>query len=464
MKGSRMGLPTWMSLLVAVTAAWAAMAPHAARAEQGGWGLPYQIGGGVHATAMTAGPDGDVWFTAAGALAAGGKQIVGKVTMSGEVTEYAVPLAPDAAAIVAGPDGALWFTESTGIGRITTGGEETSYPIAGKTGLSGLAWSPDGELWFSEEAADAIGRMSPGGAVTALPLPRGSEPSDIAVGAEGDMWFTERKGSRIGRVTPAGEVTEFPIPGKTAAPGSIALGADGNLWFTDANSPRVGRITPAGQVEFFPLPTAGGTERIIAGPDSLMWFTSGEEVGAIGTGGAIEWPSCILRECSGPADALTAAADGSLWVSSGIQHCPTLCGGGSEQYLEDFAPGFIGPFQLTIRKVSIGPRLTRLQGNTTSVLLACGPGGDCRGHVRLGFNRYVHGERRFTVMATGAYELGAGEDSMVTLRLRPGSLRQALRASGRYRDAVYVDVRVGEGGDLEAQRYLALGLPRSEGN
>src|SRR5437588_106152 len=73
---------------------------------------------------ITAGPDGNLWFTE---LAA---DKIGRITTAGVVTEFAVPTAGSApGSITAGPDGALWFTEFQGnkIGRITTAGVVTEF-------------------------------------------------------------------------------------------------------------------------------------------------------------------------------------------------------------------------------------------------------------------------------------------------------------------------------------------------
>jgi virginiamycin B lyase len=214
---------------------------------------------GGFAQALTAGPDGDVWFSAGHES----NQVVGKVTPSGTVTEYGVEDGGDPSAIVTGPDKSLWFTVRGEIGRITTSGEASYFPVPGESdlGLSGLAWGREGDLWFSEERAGAIGRMTPSGEFTVHRLPAGRRPSAIVLGAEGNLWFSERRGGRVGRITPTGAVTEFPAPGKTLVSESIALGPDGNLWFTDAKAPRVGRITPTGEVTFFKLPTWAGPKR-----------------------------------------------------------------------------------------------------------------------------------------------------------------------------------------------------------
>src|SRR5262249_38298954 len=64
---------------------------------------PLSFGGSFGATAITAGPDGNVWFTDPVA------NTVGRITPSGQVTEFTSPIG-GAGAITAGPDGNLWFT------------------------------------------------------------------------------------------------------------------------------------------------------------------------------------------------------------------------------------------------------------------------------------------------------------------------------------------------------------------
>src|SRR5438874_555681 len=68
-------------------------------------------------TGITAGPDGNLWFTEIGA------NKVGRITTAGVITEFPLPARHSGpTGIAAGPDGALWFTEFYGnkIGRITT--------------------------------------------------------------------------------------------------------------------------------------------------------------------------------------------------------------------------------------------------------------------------------------------------------------------------------------------------------
>jgi virginiamycin B lyase len=60
--------------------------------------------------------------------------------------------------ITAGPDGNLWFTEYGGnkIGRITTAGVITEFPIPTDDSEPwGITSGPDGNLWFTEFPHDA---------------------------------------------------------------------------------------------------------------------------------------------------------------------------------------------------------------------------------------------------------------------------------------------------------------------
>jgi streptogramin lyase len=67
-------------------------------------------------TAITAGPDGNVWFTES----TSGSNKIGRITPSGTVTEFATPSSSSAPwGITTGPDGNIWFTENSS-GKIGT--------------------------------------------------------------------------------------------------------------------------------------------------------------------------------------------------------------------------------------------------------------------------------------------------------------------------------------------------------
>ena len=76
---------------------------------------------------------------------------------AGDIAEFRLPNGP--VGITAGPDGNLWFTEGdvNTIGRISPAGIITefslpSHPTA-KRDLVGITAGPDGNLWFAESPA-----------------------------------------------------------------------------------------------------------------------------------------------------------------------------------------------------------------------------------------------------------------------------------------------------------------------
>jgi virginiamycin B lyase len=88
---------------------------------------------GSYPNGITTGPDGNLWFTVDSV--GDDSDRIGRITPSGSITEFFFPTVSDAkphgnpGGITAGPDGNLWFTEQDGnqIGRITPGGAITGF-------------------------------------------------------------------------------------------------------------------------------------------------------------------------------------------------------------------------------------------------------------------------------------------------------------------------------------------------
>ena len=226
---------------------------------------------------ITAGPDDKLWFTEQDAAQ------IGRITTLGAVTEFGAGITAFANPenITAGPDGNLWFTEGHRIGRITTSGVVTEFSAgitAGANSNGGITTGPDGNLWFTEPNVNRIGRITITGVITEfnVGITGNASPSGITAGPDGNLWFTEFSGNRIGRITPAGVITEFSTNLSAAAsPYNITAGPDGNLWFTENNGNRIGRITPAGVITEFSAGIAAGAGLfgITTGPDGNIWFT-----------------------------------------------------------------------------------------------------------------------------------------------------------------------------------------------
>src|SRR4051812_10792337 len=71
------------------------------------------------------------------------------------ITEFSAGITASSSpqGITAGPDGNLWFTEAAGrIGRVTPQGAITEFStgISPNSNVDGITVGPDGNLWFTE--------------------------------------------------------------------------------------------------------------------------------------------------------------------------------------------------------------------------------------------------------------------------------------------------------------------------
>ncbi len=272
-----------------------------------------------HPPRITAGPDGNLWFTVQTDIA---HPFIGRLTPEGAITMFGLPILRGPLGITTGPDGNVWFIESLdgtpGIGRITTSGVITEYWIPTQNSeADGIAAGPDGALWFTEHSGNKIGRITTSGAITEFVSPgSGAGPEGIAAGPDGALWFTEAGANRIGRITTSGEITEFPIPTPASVPISIAAGPDGALWFTETGANQIGRITTSGEISEFPIPTpASQPFGIAAGLDGNLYFaeSAGNKIGRITTSGAVtEYP--VPTPGSVP-QGIAWGLDGAIWFT-----------------------------------------------------------------------------------------------------------------------------------------------------
>ncbi len=302
--------------------------------------------------AITAGPDGALWFT-------GVPGEIGRVTTTGVVTEFAVPAIPPSAGsspgtpgtpataedIAAGPDGALWFTGVQGeVGRITTAGVVTEFAAASAGTGSAIATGPDGSLWFTVPNGNgvyaSVARITPPGVVSSFNLPGNFHSiGGLTPGPGGNLWFTEQEDGQtngqqpaIGEITPAGTITLHAIPqgttldpslGVPVNPQTVTAGPDGALWFGETGA--IGRITTTGSIEQFPLPTPTAfIGNIAAGPDGDIWFTEEltdpttddvtDSIGRMSASGVITvYPLPLSNSAY-----VTAGPDGDIWFTENL--------------------------------------------------------------------------------------------------------------------------------------------------
>ena len=175
------------------------------------------------------------------------------VTTAVTINEYPVPTRSSGPfAITAGPDGKVWFTEdvSSKIGNRMLGGvfEEFALPTSSSS-PDGITAGPDSNLWFTELVTTRLGESQPlpvpmaiSGSltVTILTQYQWGEPSrNILLALLHSPRASRRDpratyGSRIprrnmiGRITTSGTITLIPFLTGFDEPYGITAGPDGN--------------------------------------------------------------------------------------------------------------------------------------------------------------------------------------------------------------------------------------------
>jgi virginiamycin B lyase len=283
---------------------------------------------------ITAGPDGQVWFTHQSTA----PSAISKLAIQGApFIRYTTSITNTGPrGITPGPDGSVWYTRQSGIGRMQPDGVNTEYVLPNGGDSAGIALGPDGNLWLTEQVHNRITRVTPGPEFQSFSVPTPSSgPLAITAGKDGNLWFTETSApaNKIGRITPKGEITEFPIPTAASNPTGITRGPGDELWFTLHDVAKIGKITPAGEITEYPIPSGNRPGRIVAGPDGNLWFTlsAASAIGRITPLGEIS-EYAIPTRASDPYD-ITVGPDNNLWFteisSNKIGKIRNLMGGGN---------------------------------------------------------------------------------------------------------------------------------------
>lgn len=299
---------------------------------------------------LAAGPDGNVWFTCfreTPKYSGHGRALIGRITPTGQVAEFALHAGAGANYLTAGPDGNLWFTFDNGggefgpitpktppslIGRITPAGVVTLFKagLREKSRPQQIVPAPEGNLWFVDAGkSPAIGRITPDGAITEFPTGV-QEPlglGGLAAGAEGNLWFTQvfvlphgdgEPGGVVGRLEPSGTVTSFGD--EPAAIGAPVAGPGGDVWVADASGGRtaIDRITSSGELTRFTKGLAGVPTHLVAGPDGNLWYTAQRAIGRVTPAGEItQFTDCLTyRQAFSEASSIVSGPGGDLWFTS----------------------------------------------------------------------------------------------------------------------------------------------------
>jgi streptogramin lyase len=225
-------------------------------------GLPPESGPGGRTFAfpswgISAGPDGNVWFTDG----AKGRRAVGRITTSGTIREFSTGLRGNAlpTGLALGADGDLWFADTGGVSEqqqiVISAPSEGTYTLTfeGQT-TSPIAWNAtNAVIQAALEALSTVGtgNVKLGGSKVVLfqgtrALSNPPAMTCDATGLPGGSCTinTTKEGSpdEIGRVTTGGAISELGLP-TSINPEAIAPAADGNIWVANVgNTKAIGRF------------------------------------------------------------------------------------------------------------------------------------------------------------------------------------------------------------------------------
>lgn len=292
-------------------------------------------------TALTAGPDGRVWFTEKDAAK------IGRITSDGVFDEVDALFTGGGqpTGIALGPDARVWYAGRgtparvaalNASGHTTAGSTGFSSPVNNPLGYTTyptqITEGPDGNMWFAGFVdSDGFPGGIAGEATAVFDFDfhytgHTGESYDIVGGPNGNVWATE--GYRIVEVTPSGTMTEHLMPRNaggdfTASARGITVGPDGALWFTDdrfgAGPPhQIGRMSPlTGEVTAYPIPgPAAGPLDIVTGPDGNLWFTeeTGNRIARLtpGSGAVVGY---ALPVSNSKPSGIAVGPDGNIWFT-----------------------------------------------------------------------------------------------------------------------------------------------------
>jgi streptogramin lyase len=272
---------------------------------------------------ITQASDGTFWFTESflNDQNAQGHN-VGRISPTGQVTEFEVCDFCFPSDIVQGSDGFLYFSSNDGLGQIGTDG--VVEPFINTPGLSvgGNDLDAHGRhIWITDFNRRSLWRYDiPTGGFTEFPIGANTfGPSDVAVAGNGDVWFSASvisdsvEQGLIGRLDPATEtVTTFDVD---AVPRSITIASDNKVWFAARFTPQaVGFFDPVTETSTV-FPADGGPQDIAPAPDGSVWFTrtTAGNIARINAAGTITAESKVVK--SSEPFGITVAPDGNPWFT-----------------------------------------------------------------------------------------------------------------------------------------------------
>jgi virginiamycin B lyase len=214
------------------------------------------------ADAIVTGRDGNIWFSEE----ASGVARIGRITPTGELTEYVLPPGSSPIALAAGPDGIAFVGHPTAtLGLVTYAGKVSALAFKTNITINSIAYDSRESLWYA--GCDGVGRLTRSHVARDYPVEGGCNgDAGVSVARGGLAWFSA--GGHIGYVDVSGKMRLFkPL----YAPTSMTAAPDGNLWFVNRQANVITRMTPQGTVSRFPTTFGDSPGDIAVGPDGNLW-------------------------------------------------------------------------------------------------------------------------------------------------------------------------------------------------
>lgn len=262
---------------------------------------------------ITAGPDGNMWFTLPG-------KKVGMISPAGIVQEFELAKIENTIGIAAGPEGRIW---------VVSIGKALSFLPANPTGTEELFESPlinaqpqivlgpEGLFWVASN--NKVAKFSPkdfNGSIKEVALTGALSPKDIDVaGSLIAIADTEVvpvvETSRVVTFTPAGVQKDFTIPGPSQG---LAGASTGQIAYSAplAKPEQSGLITPPNPASAFEL--IGDPFGVAYGADQAFWivqFAAGQLTRVASTGQTSALAGLPIES----ARQIAAGPGNTLWVT-----------------------------------------------------------------------------------------------------------------------------------------------------
>jgi len=300
--------------------------------SQGHWKLFTPHTGSTIFRGITAGPDGNVWFSDNNGTALVRTMMTGKTkSFPLRFTENGNTFGFQPQNPITGPDGKLYITTddtdpmngSGMIGVLTTSGSFKKHdsPSGDPLGNNGIAVGPDGNVWFAETGH--IAKITPAGAITEFAYPSGltsNTAAGVVTGPDHKVWFTEYFTKKVANIDPTTNViTEFDVSGVgCSGPQGLAVGTDHDLYF-NCSFTTIAKMTTSGSTTVInnPYGEAGTPQDMVTGPNGHIWFnTNGNTIAEYNENNGTITGHVSPFNTNGLMIDLTSGPDGNVWSAT----------------------------------------------------------------------------------------------------------------------------------------------------